>query len=291
MGGILRQWAPSLQLMDHPDSDRKRHKHPVPLVGGLAIWIGVTIAYLLIPKPFPWSLWIAMTGMGFVGLADDLFELPVFPKLTLQILVALFLWIFGTRVTLFIPFPLASLLLTLLWFVWVVNALNYMDNIDGLCAGTGAITLTGLTLFLANTGDLDTRLLTTHALTVIGALCGFLPWNFSKHRIFLGDCGSHLIGGALAFFLMQTTFTHVSRGESPCSIFVALFFVFVPLVDFVQVTFDRWRRGQPIWRGDARHLSHRLIAWGLPPSLAVFALWTATAVAITVGLLLWRHLV
>ena len=285
---ILARLAPRLGLMDIPDTGRKQHGRPIPVVGGLAIWTGMTATYALTGDSFPWPLWVALTGMGLVGLVDDWIELTAFPKLILQILVALFLWFSGTRITLFIPSHSISLLLTLLWFVWVANAMNYMDNSNGLCAGVGAITLAGIALFLCMSGDAVAQHLSHTSFVVVGALAGFLLWNFPRGRIFLGDCGSHLIGAAIAVFLMQTTFTHVSQGQSPWTILAAPLFVIVPLVDFIQVTIDRWRRGQPIWHGDARHLSHRLVAWGLPSSLAVLVLWTATALGIALSLFIWH---
>lgn len=280
--------APRLRLMDAPDQPRKSQPQPVARTGGVAIWLGVTIALLLTPPPFPWPFWMSITAMMLVGLVDDRFRLGAFVKLALQLLVALLLWTMGSRVTLFISWPGASLILTFIWFVGMVNAMNYMDNMNGLCAGTGLVIVTALGAVHATflSGDLPDVGLESAA--VAGALLGFLPWNFPKGRLFLGDSGSHLVGAAVAVLIMETTFVHATRNESPRALLAAPLLVLVPLLDFIQVTIGRLRRGQPIWKGDAHHLSHLLVRAGFNPPVAVMILWLCTVLSVAAAIVGWQ---
>lgn len=264
--------------MDHPNQLRKVHSHPIPLVGGLAIWSSITVSLWISHQPFS-LLWLSVTAMGIVGLIDDWVELSALPKFFFQILVAVFLWYFGSRITLFVPSKLASLIFTIVWFVWVVNAFNYIDNSNGLCGGIGAITLGGLAIVHFLLGDKNSHLGFFEWIG-FGSILGFLCWNFPKARIFLGDSGSHFIGAVVAVLMMQTTFVRIAQGQSPWVILTVPFFILVPFIDFVQVTIGRFRRGQPIWQGDANHLSHILMRAGWSSTQAILILWLIAMVGI-----------
>jgi UDP-GlcNAc:undecaprenyl-phosphate/decaprenyl-phosphate GlcNAc-1-phosphate transferase len=285
---LLAKVAPYLGLMDAPNQPRKNHPRPIPRVGGIAIALAIIVTLACLQMEVSWPLWLGILGMTLAGLGDDLLELSALPKFILQILFGVLLWYFGTRVTLFIPSTLVSLVLTVGWFVWVVNALNYMDNSNGLCAGVGVIILSGIAFIHLKFGNLASSQVGISTLMIVGALVGFLFWNFPKGRVFLGDHGSHLVGAAIAALIMQTTFVHANLGESPWAILSVPFLVLIPVIDFVQVTVGRWRRGQPIWQADTNHLAHLLVRRGWTSSQAVMILWLATGVSVCLGILVWR---
>jgi UDP-GlcNAc:undecaprenyl-phosphate GlcNAc-1-phosphate transferase len=182
----------------------------------------------------------------------------------------------GLRVTLFIPVPALQWVLTVLWLVTVMNALNFLDNMDGLCAGVGAICALifgGIALAHQQT------LAATLAAATAGALVGFLPWNFPHARVFLGDSGSHFTGfmlGALA--MLPDYYVHQQPSPTQLPVLIPVIVLALPVFDLVVVTWSRWRRGAPIHIGDANHLSHRLVQLGLSRSGAVLVLYALTLV-------------
>ncbi len=282
---ILAKIAPRIGLMDAPNQPRKSHPRPVPLAGGIAIWLSITVMFLLVRQQIQWPIWVGITAMGIVGLVDDWIDLSVLTKLFCQILAAILLWYFGIRVTLFVRSQIMSLLFTVAWFVWVTNAFNYMDNSNELCAGVGGITLGGIAAIHLVSGDNHMEM---HSLIAVGSIGGFLFWNFPKGLIFLGDNGSLFIGASVATLMMQTTFVHVAQEQPPWAVSAAFLLILVPLIDFVQVTVGRLRRGQPIWQADNHHLAHLLIRKGHTPARAVLILWLAPGVCVMSAVLIER---
>ncbi len=212
-------------------------------------------------------------GMLIVGWLDDKYELRPAPKFAGQLLVALMVAASGVRITLFVPSILFSYAVTILWLLTVVNAFNFMDNMNGLCAGLGAI---GAWYFAIAAAALGQYLVALLAFLTFGALLGFLPYNFPRARAFLGDAGSHLVGyllGALAILPHFYTAQHPRRW----AVLIPLFVLAVPLADLVRVVVLRWRIKQPFYVGDTNHLSHRLVRLGLSRSQAVLIIWLAAA--------------
>lgn len=286
---LLAKFAPKMGLMDAPNHPRKTQKTSIPRVGGLAVALGIVAGLLLSKSHIEWPFWIGIFGMGLVGLFDDWWELKAWSKFLTQMGMAVFLWAYGIRITLFIPSAAVSLIFTILWFVWVVNAINYMDNSNGLCGGIGVITLGGLAGLNFLIGTPKSLQLGGDALLVLAALVGFLFWNFPQGKVFLGDHGSHFVGAAIAAAIMQTTFVDRAHGAEPWGILAVPFFVLIPLIDFFQVSIGRWKRGVPIWQADQNHLAHLLAKSGKRNSAqAVLILWAATILSVICGILIWN---
>ena len=293
---LWRRWCLHVGLVDDP-GHRKIHATTIPLAGGLAVLTGLLLplltatvllklngssianagllAYGLDKRALQLAA-IAFGAMGMVvlGLLDDQYELKPLTKFSGQLLVAGVVAYSGVRITLFVPNLAFSYAVTMLWLLTVINAFNFMDNMNGLCAGLGAISAGLFALIAAGEGQYLVALL---AFLTCGALLGFLPHNFPRARAFLGDSGSHLVGYLLAVLAILPHFYH--RGQPhPLVVLTPLLVLAVPLADLVWVVIVRTRRGKPFYIGDTNHLSHRLVRAGLNPAAAVLLIWLVAAV-------------
>ena len=212
-------------------------------------------------------------GMTLLGWLDDKHELRPALKFAGQLLIATLVAAAGIRITLFVPSPLFSYAITILWILTVTNAFNFMDNMNGLSAGLGGIASLLIGLTAARHGQ---YLVAAIAFLVLGATFGFLPFNFPHASAFLGDAGSHLIG-----FLMSvlTVLPHFYSDKHPHTLAVLspLLILAVPLADLVWVVVLRWRMGKPFYLGDTNHLSHQLVRLGLSQAQAVVVIWALAA--------------
>jgi UDP-GlcNAc:undecaprenyl-phosphate GlcNAc-1-phosphate transferase len=214
-------------------------------------------------------------GMVMLGCLDDKYELSPRVKFAGQLLVAGMVAAAGVRITLFVPNVVFSYGITILWILTMVNALNFMDNMNGLCAGLGAIGAWYFAIVAAADGQYLVALI---ACLTFGALLGFLPYNFPKARVFLGDSGSHLVGYLLAVLAILPHFYTVHHPRK-WAVLIPLLVLAVPLLDLVWVVLLRWRIGQPFYQGDTNHLSHRLVRTGLTPRRAVLLIWLLAALS------------
>lgn len=225
-------------------------------------------------------IFIGAVGILLVGLLDDKHELRPAWKFTGQLLVGLLVAASGARITLFVPGALFHYAVTILWILTVVNAFNFMDNMNGLCAGLGAISAGYFAARAAADGQYLVALI---AFLTFGSLVGFLPYNFPKARAFLGDAGSHLVGYLLAVLAILPHF-YSSHHPHRLAVLAPLFVLAVPLADMAWVVLLRWRKGQPFYIGDTNHLSHRLARNGLSRTQAVLVIWV---LAVAAGALTW----
>ncbi|TAL01077.1 MAG: undecaprenyl/decaprenyl-phosphate alpha-N-acetylglucosaminyl 1-phosphate transferase, partial [Verrucomicrobia bacterium] len=214
---LWRRWCIRTGLVDDP-GHRKIHSTAVPLAGGLAVLTGLLVPLALAAlalkfgrtefnqaaaldyglRKRAWELAaiaIGAVGMTLLGWLDDKHELRAAPKFAGQLAIAFLVAASGARITLFVPSLVFSYAITILWLLTVINAFNFMDNMNGLCAGLGAIGAFFFGVIAAASGQYLVALL---ALLMCGALVGFLPHNFPNARAFLGDSGSHLVGYLLA---------------------------------------------------------------------------------------------
>ena len=222
---LWRAWCIRIGLVDDP-GHRKIHNSPIPLAGGLAVLTGLLVPLVIATFLLKFNLFgeattapllhglskrawqlaaIAFGGIGMtiLGLLDDKQELDPLQKFAGQLLIALIVACSGVRITLFIPNLAVSHCVTILWLLTVINAFNFMDNMNGLCSGLGYIGAGFFALIAAFHGQ---YLVTIIALLTCGALLGFLPYNFPKARAFLGDSGSHLVGYLLAILAILPHF-------------------------------------------------------------------------------------
>ena len=210
-------------------------------------------------------------GMLCVGWLDDKHELSPRVKFGGQLFIAALVAASGARITLFVPSIAFSYAVTILWILTVVNAFNFMDNMNGLCAGLGALGAYQFAVMAAADGQYLVGLI---AFLTFGALLGFLPYNFPRARAFLGDAGSHLVGYLLAVLAILPHFYTVHHPRR-WAVLIPLLVLGVPLADLVWVVVLRWRIGQPFYQGDTNHLSHRLVRRGLTRTQAVLVIWLA----------------
>ena len=212
-------------------------------------------------------------GMLAIGWLDDKHELKPFTKFAGQFIIAAMVAATGARITLFVHNAGFSYVVTIFWIIAVINAFNFMDNMNGLCAGLGAIGVWYLAIIAAGEGQYLVALI---AFLTFGALLGFLPYNFPRARAFLGDAGSHLIGYLLAVLAILPHFYN-PRHQRQLAVLTPLLVMAVPLLDMVWVVLLRWRIGQPFYQGDNNHLSHRLVRTGLTQPMAVLVIWILAA--------------
>jgi UDP-GlcNAc:undecaprenyl-phosphate GlcNAc-1-phosphate transferase len=300
---LWRSWCLRHGLVDDP-GHRKIHDAPVPLAGGWAVlcgmllplvaatlflkWKGVGLAsagplvYGLNKRGFELGvIAFGAIGMTVLGWLDDKHELRPLLKFAGQLFIALLVARASKRITLFVPSAAFSYAITILWVLTVVNAFNFMDNMNGLCAGLGVI---GAWYFAATAAVAGQYLVALLAFLTCGALLGFLPHNFPKARSFLGDAGSHLVGYLLAVMAILPHF-YTRQNPHPWAVLKPLLVLAVPLVDLVCVVLLRWRRGQPFYVGDTNHLSHRLVGLGMSQTTAVLVIWLAAVILGSAALL------
>jgi UDP-GlcNAc:undecaprenyl-phosphate GlcNAc-1-phosphate transferase len=293
---LWRKWCLRAGLVDDP-GHRKIHDCPIPLAGGFAVLTGIVLplaagavllklgglqtpsAGLIIHGINRRAMELAVLCGGAVaitilGAFDDRHELKALPKFIGQLLVAIAVAAACKRITLFIHNEVFSYGITIIWLLTVINAFNFMDNMNGLCAGVGAVGALIFALIAAVSGE---YLVAITGCLMAGALVGFLPWNFPRARAFLGDAGSHLVGYLLAVMAILPHF-YTRQNPRPLAVLAPLLVLAVPLVDLAQVSLFRTLNRKPFWIGDTNHLSHRLVRAGLNRTTAVVVLWLVAAV-------------
>jgi len=286
---LARRLAFRWGAIDLP-SERKVHREPMPRFGGLAIYAGFWLPWFgfyffdnRVTETFrnyeklSLSLALGATSMLLLGVWDDLRGLSAAKKFLVQTLTAVGLYFAGFQITLLSnPFgpPVLlgwlSLPVSVLWIVGITNAINLLDGIDGLAAGVTACIALALALINALSGNIIVTLFT---LSLAGACLGFLPWNFSPARIFLGDSGSLFLGLVLACIGMVSLF----KAATVTFVAVPLFLFGLPLFDTANVMIRRWLRGAPVFQADKTHVHHRLLGLGLSQKQAVYFLYVITA--------------
>lgn len=230
-------------------------------------------------------------AMFLLGLIDDKKALGPFIKLLVQLAVSgWFVWQFDTRLFTFLddntPLgTLPSILITVLWIAGVTNAFNFLDNMDGLCAGVAAVCSM---VFLVAALIVGQLFVAAALALLIGALLGFLVFNFPPARIFMGDSGALFIGFVLGVLTVRTTY--LLPGEDFAagwySVLVPVIVLALPLYDMVVVSAIRISRGRSPFVGDTNHFSHRLVARGMSRRTAVLTLYLITAATGVAAILL-----
>ncbi len=285
--------AAKLDIMDRPsDEKHKFHGKATPLLGGAAMFSGWLIA--LAGGLIIWHqlgnvenlseinrylagadsvtgriIWLAAGAAAAVilGTFDDVRHLKAHWKFLGQFIVALIATgPGGIRITLFVTAPWFGFAVTVFWFMMLMNAINFFDNMDGLAAGTGAI---ALILFTVAAGFQQQYF--TACLSAIGAGCalGFWFYNYAPASIFMGDGGSHFLGYLLAVASAGTTYFRSDVTASKISVLIPLCILAVPIFDAITVTVVRAFHGKPFWIGDHNHISHRFVRMGLTRKRAV----------------------
>jgi UDP-GlcNAc:undecaprenyl-phosphate GlcNAc-1-phosphate transferase len=252
--------------------DDRWHRKPTALLGGVGIALTVLPLHVAIagPRALP-ILVIGSALMFIVGLVDDLIRLKPYTKLVAEIAIASLFVFVGYRLGWSESLTLDTLL-TMVWIVGVTNAFNLLDNMDGLSAGVsliaGGSVLAGIVL--GGGSPVEARYLAL----LMGAIAGFLVYNFHPASIFMGDSGSLFIGLNLALLTLGLPQESHGRSNVLSIIGAPLFLLLVPILDTTLVTVSRILAGRSAAQGGRDHSSHRLVAMGLSERAAVAVLWT-----------------
>lgn len=269
--------ARRLGFTDEP-GPHKLHLAPIPVLGGAAIWAAVVIALIVFGEGREFRELVAIvvggTLIALVGLIDDRVGMGPRGKFAGQVIAGLVLALGGVQTSLFASQWLDGLL-TVFWVIAITNAINLLDNMDGLAAGVSAAAAGGFLLLAALNGQV---LVASLAAALLGACLGFLFYNFQPAVTFMGDTGSMLLGFTLAVLGIKLTFPGIPIEQTWM---VPILVLGVPIFDTVLVVVSRWRRGASWWKGGMDHTSHRLVQLGLSHRRVVLALYVIT---VTLGL-------
>jgi UDP-GlcNAc:undecaprenyl-phosphate GlcNAc-1-phosphate transferase len=281
---LVRLLARRIGMVAKPKTDRW-HKKPTAMLGGVAIWLSVIITYFaFIPRTtYGWVVIAASTFLFLVGLVDDFLHTKPYQKLIGQVMGSAFVIYYGLSLP-WTTYSALNVAITIFWLIGVTNALNLLDNMDGLATGIAVIASGFLALSFLSTGHLTEALMLA---TFAGALLGFLVYNSNPASIFMGDSGSMFIG----FFLASTALVNVPGGRSRSLLpilAVPILVLFIPIFDTTFVTILRKVSGRAASRGGRDHTSHRLVALGMSERHAVWMLYGFAALSGVLALLVQR---
>ncbi len=276
---LVARWARAHGMVAIPRQDRW-HRQPTPLLGGVAIYAGTSVAIFLFAPHDARLIGLEVGGalLFLTGLIDDFRHLRPHTKLIAQILAACAMVVGGVQVATPGLAPIA-IPVTILWIVGITNAFNLLDNMDGLSAGTAVIAAAFLFAFSVSFGNPGLAML---SLALGGGALGFLIYNFNPARIFMGDSGSMYLGFTLSGITLLG-----SRDMASDIFFVLLVpaaMMGLPIFDTALVTIMRTLEGRPLAQGGRDHLSHRLVAVGLSERQAVLVLYVLAASFGSLGL-------
>jgi UDP-GlcNAc:undecaprenyl-phosphate GlcNAc-1-phosphate transferase len=270
---VSRQIAMRLGVVDKPNQRKIHHDHK-PLMGGLAIYLGLALALILFSPPQHLvEFGAVLAGAAFlalVGLMEDRYNLGIRIRLVAMVIAALALIYSGVQIRLF-GTPFIDIPLTIVWVLMVTNATNFMDNMDGLTAGFAAI-CAAFFLLIALTQGLT--LVSSLAAALLGSAVGFLIYNFNPSSIFMGDMGALVLGFILAVLGIKLKF-----GTQPLGVtwMVPLLVLALPLFDICLVVFTRLMEGRSPAQAGKDHTSHRLMSLGLSQRQTLLILYSACA--------------
>ncbi len=273
---------PRVGLVSAPDPN---HPRPVPVGGGIAIWLVVCLCVLVMSVTGHAISGVVLPLLGatvlFVaGVWDDVRLVAPGTKLLIQFGAAAAMVIGGVTFPLGPGLEWVAVPVTMLWFVGVCNAFNLVDNMDGMLPGVAAVAAVFVGLFAYTTGRPETAMVSW---IVAGAVVGFLPANFPPARIFMGDSGSMFLGFLLAGLAIGESWAGLT--QLAFTILAPTLLLAVPIFNTTFVTVTRKLSGVPLSRGKADHINYRLLAHGMSRSRALLAVYVLSAVSGTIGVL------
>src|ERR1044072_1350781 len=281
---LVRAFARRIGMVAVPKTDRW-HKKPTAMLGGIVMWLTVIICYFAFIRHTTYGsrILLASTFLFLIGLVADRIHIKPYQKLIGQILGAAYVVYYGLS----LPWTgsvLLNMALAIFWLIGITNAINLLDNMDGLSSGIAIIAAGFLALSFGNTGQFTEALI---LLIFAGALLGFLVYNSNPASIFMGDCGSMFVG----FFLASSALINVSGGRSRSFLpvlAVPILVLFIPIFDTTFVTVLRKLSGRAASQGGRDHTSHRLVALGMSERYAVFMLYGFAALSGVLAILVQR---
>ena len=247
-------------LLDAPGaSELKAHKAPVPYLGGIGIFLGFFIpaAFIRFVLRGPGELsviFICSLSLSVLGALDD--HKNIRPKIRLlgQLAIACATVLFLIKAGKHFPFGYPGILMMIFFIIATINSVNLLDGLDGLAGGAMSISLAGFSIIFFLKGDPAFMLL---ALALLGATCGFLPYNFNPAKVFMGDNGSIFLGYLISVFAIRAS------SGSPVLFFITLALIGLPVVDTSTAVIRRFLKRKPLMKGDRDHLYDRLMGTGL----------------------------
>ena len=281
---VVRSLAFRVGAVDVPKDGRRMHDHPIPRMGGLAIFFGFLLSVLLFLPLTPQLRGMLMGGVIIVilGIFDDIFALPALPKLLVQIGAALVAVLHGNVIqvlsnpNIFSSDPywdlgFLSVPITVVWIVGITNAVNLIDGLDGLACGVSTISSMTLLVIALVVSEPDVALITA---ALAGGCLGFLPYNLNPAKIFMGDTGSTFLGFILAVVSIQGLF----KFYTIISFAVPFLMLGLPIFDTCFAFIRRIAHGQSPMHADRSHVHHRLIDMGFSQKQAVAVLYIISAI-------------
>ncbi len=276
--------AEHIKAISIPHS-RHIHTQPMPLLGGLAIFISFLFGFLIFAEPYNYSIrvvsyeipsiLIASIIILLLGIVDDIKPLRARTKFFVQVLVALVIVFFGKlkidNTFEFLPDSIESIfgiVLTIFWIISVINAINLVDGLNGLSSGVSVIYFaTVLALYFL--GGIATQFALLIAATMLGATLGYLPWNFPNAKVFMGDAGSMFLGLMIAIVPLLG-FKQITL----VSLFLPMLMMVVPVFEIFSTIIRRTINNQSIGTADNNHIHHQLLRVTNSPTKAVIIIWT-----------------
>ena len=289
---LMRKIALATNVVDNPNAAHKSHKKAVPYLGGVAIIIGIiSISYStsLISNFTSTTFWLATSVLGpalllgLIGLWDDLKNLKPLPRFIAQTVAGLFtaaVLILGNNVGNPTGSQIFDSVITVVWVVGICNSINFFDNLDGGAAGTVAISSIALAILALNG---DQYLIAALSTVTAGATLGFLVWNKSPAKIYMGDAGALFLGVLLATLTVRF---EPNAQTQIGSYLIPILLLAIPILDTTVAVLSRVSRHLSIFQGGQDHLSHRLIRAGLSHKQAAFSLWSLSVFFVSVAVLI-----
>ncbi len=305
---ICRKLAEMIDLMDRPKKEaHKKHGKATPLLGGLALFLGwagcLGVGYLVVVTGWGHAFSEALesyrdgffavgirafvlvggaAGAMALGLVDDRYGMKAGTKFFWQFVIALMVvWLGEIRITLFVANAVFSWGVTIFWFMLLMNAINFFDNMDGLAVGTAAISFA---FFAVTAGWQEQYFIAALSALSCGTAIGFWWYNRHPASIFMGDSGSLFLGYLLAAISASVTYYAPGKAATWLPVLLPLFILALPLFDAMAVVAIRTRMGKPFWIGDHNHISHRFMKMGMTRKQAVDCVHL---LAVILGLSVW----
>mgnify|MGYP002618325399 CR=1 FL=1 len=281
---VVRSLAFRVGAVDVPKDGRRMHNHPIPRMGGLAIFFGFLLSVLVflpLSKQYRGML-LGAVIIVILGIFDDIYALPAKPKFLVQIVAALIAVHAGCRIYILSninifssdPFWILgwlSIPISVFWIVGITNAVNLIDGLDGLACGVSTISSMTLLVIALTVSEPDVAVLTA---ALAGACIGFLPYNLNPAKIFMGDTGSTFLGFILATVSIQGLF----KFYTIISFAVPFLMLGLPIFDTSFAILRRLAKGQSPMTPDRGHIHHRLIDMGLNQKQAVATLYVISGI-------------
>ncbi len=285
---LVRSIALKLRLVDKPDK-RKQHKNSIVRLGGIAIFLGIYISFLILfslgfleieSNSLFWPIFNFAPLFFLLGFVDDIINLSPFIRLCLQVVISIFLWLGGIQINLidfqffqyfnfsFYLIDQISLIFTILWIVGIINAINWADGLDGLATGIISISIIGLIFNSIFLGNYEACIF---LLSILGVCLSFLIFNLYPAKILMGDGGSYLLGflaSTLSIYSL-TPENQLNQGLTFSSLNI-LFLFAIPIFDMALVILSRMKSNKSIFLPDRNHIHYRILDSGFTHKETVF---------------------